>query len=53
MESILEKASQIGTYPMSESQMKVLVSSLVFPELAGADIEEISSDSASYRKNFH
>jgi len=53
MELILEKASQIGTYPMSENQMKVLVSSVVFPELAGADIEEISSDSASYRKNFH
>ena len=53
MESILEKASQIGTYPMSENQMKLLVSSVVFPELAGADIEEISSDSVSYKKNFH
>ena len=53
MESILEKASQIGTYPMSESQMKILVSTVVFPELGGADIEEISSKSASYLKNFH
>lgn len=53
MESILEKASQIGTYPMSESQMKLLVSSVVCPELAGADIENIFSDTVSYKKNFH
>ena len=53
MESVLERASQIGTYPISESQMKLLVSSVVCPELAGADIEKISSDSVSYKKNFN
>jgi len=49
-ESSLERASQLGQYPVVESQMKLLVSSVVFPELGGLVFESNANQPVTRKK---
>jgi len=52
-EASIERAVQLGNYPVSESQMKLLVSSVLFPELGGFIFEANANQPVSRKKSFH
>ncbi len=52
-EASIERAVQLGSYPVTESQMKLLVSSVIFPELGGFIFEANANQPLSRKSNFH
>jgi uncharacterized protein Smg (DUF494 family) len=52
-EASIERAVQLGSYPVTESQMKLLVSSVIFPELGGFIFEANANQPISRKSNFH
>jgi len=52
-ESSIERAIEMGNYPVSESQMKLLVSSVIFPELGGFIFEANANQPVSRKKSLH
>ena len=52
-EASIERAIQLGNYPVSENQMKLLVSSVLFPELGGFIFEANTNQPVSRKKSFH
>ncbi len=52
-EASIERAIQVGNYPVSESQMKLLTSSVIFPELGGFIFEANANQPVSRKKSLH
>lgn len=52
-ESSIERAAQLGNYPVSENQMKLLVSSVLFPELGGFMFDANPNQPVSRKKSLH
>ena len=53
LESSIERAIQLGTYPVSEHQMKLLTSSILFPELGGVIFEASANQPVTRKKSFN
>lgn len=52
-EASIERAIQVGNYPVSESQMKLLASSVIFPELGGFIFEANANQPVSRKKSLN
>lgn len=52
-ETAIERSIQLGNYPVSENQMKLLVSSVLFPELGGFIFEANANQPLARKKALH
>ncbi|MGH8014707.1 MAG: DUF494 family protein [Candidatus Zixiibacteriota bacterium] len=53
LEAAIERAIQLGNYPVAEHQMKVLVSSVVFPDLGGMIFESSANQPVTRKKSLN
>lgn len=53
LESSIERAVQLGTFPVTESQMKLLASSILFPELGGVIFEASANQPVTRKKSLN